>query len=84
MEMIKEVVPMYDLYLFNDDINTETFVVQSLVHVMDYNSILAIKLASEAHKNGKTLIDTSNKEEMVEKRDLLVAFGLNAQVCKVE
>lgn len=77
-----EVEPTYDLYLFNDGENTESYVIQTLVHVMDHSVSLAKKLMEETHKKGKALIDTADKESLIEKRDLLVSFGLKAQICK--
>ena len=74
----------YDLYLYNDDINTELFIIQSLLQITDYPVGLSVRLMKEAQKKGKVLIDTDSKDNIVEKRDVLISLGLNVQICKSE
>ena len=72
----------YDVYLYNDDQNTEVYVIQVLMNVLEIPSQLALTNMKEAQEKGKTLIDFCSKDEAIRKRDLLVSFGLKSQICK--
>ena len=73
---------LYELYLFDDSKNTEVFIVQVLIEVLDMNPELSAKLMLEAQRKGKVLIDVCSKENAVKKRDILISFGLISQICK--
>ena len=72
----------YDIYLFDDNENTQARVIQTLCDVLDYNLELSMKLINEVELKGKALIDIFDKETAIKKRDLLISFGLNCGICK--
>ena len=73
----------YELYLFDDDKNTEVFVVEVLMEILSIPIELATKIMLEVQKKGKALLDIDDKCEAIKKRDLLISLGLNSQICQL-
>ena len=74
----------YEIYLFDDNINTVSFVIETLSRVLEYPLELSTKLIGEIERKGKVHIETCGKEKAIEIRDLLISFGLKANICKSE
>jgi len=80
----QKVEDLFDVYLFNDDKNTEIYVVQILTTVIDLAPKIAANILFDVNKKGRALIDTCSKDEAVIKRNKLIAFGLKSEICKVD
>jgi len=74
--------PLYNVYLYDDDKNTQVYVAQTLGNVMELDSIIAVKLIREIEKVGRALVDSCTRREAITKRDLLISFGLKSEICE--
>lgn len=63
--------PMYELVLFNDEIHTLQHVVEALSKVIGHPPQLGERLALEAHRTGKSIIEVGPKTKMLKYRDIL-------------
>ena len=54
----------YDLILFNDEVNTFDFVIETLMHVCDHDPISAEQCALVAHSNGKCAVRSGEFDEL--------------------
>ena len=84
MDKLHVLEPMYDLYIFDDEENTQVYIAQTLANVLDMPPAIAVKLIRETEKKGRSLVDSCVKEEAITKRDLLISFGLTSEICKVD
>jgi len=53
-----------ELILFNDDVNTFDFVIESLVDVCDHDAISAEQCALVTHFNGKCSVKAGDMDEL--------------------
>jgi len=73
----------YKIFLLNDDVNSMEHVVFCLISALDYDPSVAFKIAVETHLNGRSLIQTNEKDKIVTLRTLLEHYGLKSEVVKV-
>jgi ATP-dependent Clp protease adaptor protein ClpS len=70
-----------DLILFNDDVNTFDWVIETLIEVCGHDAIQAEQCAMIAHFNGKCPVKTGTYEELkpvsdeMTKRELTVSIA---------
>lgn len=74
---------MYQVVLFNDDVNTMDRVVKALTHVFGHTEQLAIRIMLEAHEKGRAVAEVEPEEKARLHRDQLQSYGLTATVEKV-
>lgn len=84
MTETEQLEPNYEVYLYNDDIHDQVFVVKTLSTICDVPLQISQKIIIEVEKNGKGLVDVCDKEKAVKIRDLLISFGLKSQICLFE
>jgi len=68
------------LVLYNDDINTFDYVMETLVEVCDHSMTQAEQCATITHYKGKCEVRSGTSAEMKELRYQLVSRGLKASV----
>ena len=68
------------LLLFNDDVNSFDYVIESLVEVCGHDTFQAEQCAMIAHYNGKCPIYTSSMDEIVPLSNVLSDRGLSVQI----
>ena len=71
---------LWQVTLFNDDVNSIEHVVISLMKVFDHTSDLAIKITVDAHKNGKSVAEVEEESHANRHKQQLQSFGLTASV----
>ena len=74
---------MYEVILYNDDINLVDHVVKSLVKVFGHTEHLAAKITFEAHERGNAIAAVEEQELAQLHKDQLQTFGLTASIHKV-
>ena len=74
---------MYQVILFNDDVNTMEHVVKALTRIFGHSEQLAVKIMLEAHERGKAVAEVEPEERARLHRDQLQSYGLTATVEKV-
>ena len=75
---------LYEVVLFNDDVNSFDHVIESLVQVFHHPLQLAVKIAVEAHRNGRAIAEVESRKEAQLHKDQLQSLGLTAEIEKVE
>jgi len=68
------------LILYNDEINTFQYVIDTLIEICDYDEIQAEQLATIAHYSGKVVIKTGNILELQKISEEFISLGINAKV----
>lgn len=79
-QVVKEKVKNHELILFNDDINTFDYVMDTLMDVCDHSAIQAEQCTMIAHYNGKCGVKSGSLEEMLEMCMVLLDRNLQAEV----
>jgi ATP-dependent Clp protease adaptor protein ClpS len=72
-------LPAY-LIVYNDDVNTFDWVIESFMDVLKYSSVQAEQLAIIIHTKGKATVKTGSKEELVPLCEALTDRNLSAVV----
>jgi len=75
---------MYQVILFNDDVNTTEHVVSCLMDVFGHSQQLAEKLMLDAHRAGRTVVEVEPRELAQLHKYQLQSYGLTAAVEKVD
>jgi ATP-dependent Clp protease adaptor protein ClpS len=70
----------HELILFNDDINTFDFVIESLIDVCDHDPQSAEQCALVAHFNGKCAVREGELNELEPMSRALVDRGLSVAI----
>ena len=60
----EKVVEPYDLIIYNDDVNTFEFVIESLIEICKHNSIQAEQCTWIIHHNGKCAVKRGGVEKL--------------------
>ena len=68
------------LVVYNDDINTFDWVIQSFIEVLGHSSEQAEQLSILIHFKGKATVKTAPIKELKPKKDALVDRGLSAVI----
>lgn len=68
------------LIVFNDDVNTFEWVIESFISVLDHSSEQAEQLAIIIHHKGKATVKTAPFKELRPKREALTDRGLSAVI----
>jgi ATP-dependent Clp protease adaptor protein ClpS len=74
---------LYEVLLFNDDVNSMDHVVESLMNVFAHTPHLAVKITMEAHRNGRAIAEVEERELAQLHKDQLQSLGLTATIEKV-
>ncbi len=69
---------LWQVTLYNDDVNSIEHVVISLMKVFDHTSDLAIKITIDAHKNGKSVAEVEEESHAKRHKQQLQSLGLTA------
>jgi|TARA_B110000240_G_C13331198_1_gene381341 ATP-dependent Clp protease adaptor protein ClpS len=68
------------LVLFNDDVNTFDFVMNSLVEVCDHDALQAEQAAILVHYKGKCDVKNGDKKKLLPLCNALLKRGLTAEI----
>ncbi len=71
------------LILWNDEVNTFDWVIESLIKVCDHSTTQAEQCALIAHFNGKAEIKTGAEEKLKAMKNDLTERGISATIEKV-
>ena len=75
---------LYEVILFNDDVNAFDHVIESLVQIFHHPLQLAVKIAVEAHRSGRAIAEVESRKAAQLHKDQLQSLGLTAEIEKVE
>ena len=69
-----------DLILFNDDVNTFDFVIETLIDVCNHEYIQAVQCAHLVHHTGKCGVKRGSFDALKPKCEALLEKGLSATI----
>lgn len=69
------------LFLFNDEVNSFDFVIETLIDICGHESTQAEQCAMIAHYNGKCSVYTDCFDELLPLYNQLTEKGLTVQIC---
>jgi len=73
---------LWNVILWNDDVNQMTYVVFVLQRIFGHSRELATQLMLEAHTHGKAVVATEERERAELHATQLHAFGLQATIAR--
>jgi ATP-dependent Clp protease adaptor protein ClpS len=71
---------IYDLIVFNDDVNTFDYVIEVLVDICEHEPEQAEQCTMIIHYKGKCAVKKGSFDEMASMRNALCQRGLSAEV----
>ncbi len=80
VEVLEEEVVQHEIILFNDDVNTFDFVIDSLMDVCEHTPEQAEQCTWLVHYKGKCAVKTGEYEELKPKCTRLLNRGLSAEI----
>ncbi|MGL4630845.1 MAG: ATP-dependent Clp protease adaptor ClpS [Leadbetterella sp.] len=80
VDIDSDVVKLYTLVVFNDDVNTFDFVIQTLMEVCDHSQEQAEQCTIIIHFKGKCAVKNGDFEELVPIRTAITDRGLSAEI----
>tara|TARA_R110002051_G_scaffold316455_1_gene396083 strand:+ start:353 stop:628 length:276 start_codon:yes stop_codon:yes gene_type:complete len=76
----EDTVKQNEIILFNDDVNTFDYVIETLVQVCDHTSEQAEQCSLIVHYNGKCTVKTGEYGDLKPRCSKLLLAGLNAEI----
>ena len=73
-------VPQNQIVLFNDDVNTFDYVIDTLIYACEHGPEQAEQCAIIVHYKGKCTVKTGVYEELEPKCSMLLEAGLSAEI----
>jgi len=80
VDILEQEVNQHEIILFNDDVNTFDFVIDSLMDVCGHTSEQAEQCATLVHYKGKCAVKTGEYDELKVKCTRLLSLGLSAEI----
>ncbi|WP_296312295.1 ATP-dependent Clp protease adaptor ClpS [Winogradskyella sp. UBA3174] len=69
-----------EIVLFNDDVNTFDYVIETLVYVCEHTSLQAEQCAMLVHYKGKCTVKTGSYDDLEPRCSKLLQAGLSAEI----
>ncbi len=79
-QAIEQLVDEYEIVLYDDDVNTFDFVIESLVEVCDHDMIQAEQCTMIVHYKGKCAVKKGTFDELKPRCTALLNRGLTAEI----
>lgn len=79
-DVLNQEVLQHEIVLFNDDIHTFEFVINSLIDVCDHSSEQAEQCTFLVHYKGKCAVKTGEYDELKPRCTRLLNLGLSAEI----
>lgn len=80
VDILEQEVNQHEIILFNDDVNTFDYVIDSLVSVCEHTLEQAEQCAYLVHYKGKCAVKTGELKELKSRCTQLLNLGLSAEV----
>lgn len=80
VDVLEKEVNLHEIILFNDDVNTFDFVIDSLIEVCDHTAEQAEQCALLVHYKGKCAVKTGEYNELKPRCTQLLTKGLSAEI----
>lgn len=80
VDVVEQLTNQHEIILYNDDVNTFEFVIDSLMHVCEHTLEQAEQCTYLVHFKGKCTVKTGEYKELKPKCSKLLALGLSAEL----
>ncbi|TVR40943.1 MAG: ATP-dependent Clp protease adaptor ClpS [Cryomorphaceae bacterium] len=78
--LVEELVASHEIILFNDDVHTFDYVIDSLIEICDHDPIQAEQCTYIVHHNGKCSVKKGTYDELEPRCTALLDRGLTAEI----
>lgn len=79
-DVVEQLTKQYEIVLFNDDVNTFDFVIDSLMDVCEHTLEQAEQCTILVHYKGKCTVKTGEYEDLEPRCSKLLSLGLSAEI----
>lgn len=79
-DVLEKEVNLHEIILFNDDVNTFDFVIDSLIEICEHTPEQAEQCALLVHYKGKCAVKTGEYNELKPRCTQLLTRGLSAEI----
>lgn len=80
IEILEEEVALHEIILFNDDVHTFEFVINSLIDVCEHSPEQAEQCTYLVHYKGKCSVKSGEYDELKPRCTRLLNLGLSAEI----
>lgn len=80
VDVLEKEVNLHEIILFNDDVNTFDFVIDSLIEICEHTAEQAEQCALLVHYKGKCAVKTGEYDELKPRCTQLLTRGLSAEI----
>ena len=80
VDVLEKETNQYEIVLFNDDVNTFDFVIDSLIEVCDHTLEQAEQCTILVHYKGKCTVKTGEYHDLKPRCSKLLTKGLSAEI----
>ena len=78
--LAEDTVKQQEIVLFNDEVNTFEYVIETLIEVCDHTPVQAEQCSLIVHYNGKCTVKTGEYNDLKPRCSKLLQAGLNAEI----
>ncbi len=78
--LAEDTVKQQEIVLFNDEVNTFEYVIETLVEVCDHSPVQAEQCSLIVHYNGKCTVKTGEYNDLKPRCSKLLEAGLSAEI----
>ncbi len=79
-DSVNELFHQHELVLYNDDVNTFEFVIQTLIDVCEHDRLQAEQCALITHHNGKCSVKQGTWDDLKDKKQVMTDLGLSVEI----
>ena len=80
VDVLEQEANQHEIVLFNDDIHTFDYVIDSLIDVCDHTPVQAEQCTYLVHFKGKCTVKTGELDDLKERCTRLLDLGLSAEL----
>ncbi|MCK5638995.1 MAG: ATP-dependent Clp protease adaptor ClpS [Flavobacteriaceae bacterium] len=80
VDVLEQEVNQFEIILFNDDVHSFDFVIDSLINICDHSLEQAEQCTFLVHYKGKCAVKTGELRELKSKCTQLLNLGLSAEI----
>jgi len=80
IEIREETVKLYEIVLYNDDVNTFDHVIETLIYACDHSPEQAEQCSIIVHYKGQCTVKTGDYDELEPRCTILLDAGLSAEI----
>lgn len=80
VDVLEKEVPQHEIILFNDDVHSFEFVIESLIDVCEHSPEQAEQCTYLVHYKGKCGVKTGEYDELKPRCSRLLTLGLSAEI----